>query len=84
MCLLQDEDTSLSLEELVREPHGIATVAFEIISTLGILPFIYIEICTMMEYTLWGWLDFWCVACPLLPTKLLWYSWYSLHGLEMQ
>jgi len=66
VCLLQDEDTTLSLEQLVTEPHGIATVAFEIISTLGMLPFIYIEICTMVEYGLWGWLDFWCVACPCL------------------
>ncbi len=55
----QDEKTSLSLGQLVREPHGIATVVFEVISTLAMLPFIYIEVCTIREYGWWGWLDFW-------------------------
>ena len=55
----QDEDTKLSLAQLVRESHGITTVVFEIISTLGMLPFLYIEACAIKEYGLSGWLDFW-------------------------
>lgn len=64
MAYLQDEDTSLSLGELVREPHGIAAVAFEIVSTLGMLPFLYIEGCTMVEYGIVGWFDFWYRTVP--------------------
>ena len=64
---MQDEKTSLSLAHLVREPHGIATVVFEVISTLAMLPFIYIEVCTIREYGWWGWLDFWyALYCPYL------------------
>lgn len=64
---VQDEDTTLSLAELVREPHGIATVVFEIISTAAMLPFIYIEVCTIHEYGFMGWLDFWCALAPSRP-----------------
>ena len=65
---MQDEDDTLSLGQLVKTPHGIATVIFEIVSTLGMLPFIYIEVCTLIEYGPWGWLDFWCDARPsILP-----------------
>ena len=61
ICVMapQDEDTKLSLVQLVQEPHGITTVVFEIVSTLGMLPFVYIEACAIKEYGLRGWLDFW-------------------------
>ena len=62
---MQDEDDSLSLGQLVSTPHGAATVVFEVLSTLGMLPFIYIEVCTLIEYGPWGWLDFWCAAAPV-------------------
>ena len=63
---MQDEDDSLSLGQLVESPHGIATVIFEVISTLGMLPFIYIEVCSLIEYGPWGWLDFWCAVGPII------------------
>ena len=62
---MQDEDDSLSLGQLVSTPHGATTVVFEVLSTLGMLPFIYIEVCTLIEYGPWGWLDFWCGAAPV-------------------
>ncbi len=71
---MQDEKTSLSLAHLVREPHGIATVVFEVISTLAMLPFIYIEVRTIREYGWWGWLDFWYVLYCLYPSPC-----FSLH-----
>ena len=77
--VLQDEDTELSLAQLVREPHGIATVAFEVISTAAMLPFIYIEVCTISEYGFMGWLDFWCALAPSppspSPSHVLIFSW---------
>ena len=54
-------------------PHGAATVVFEVLSTLGMLPFIYIEVCTLIEYGPRGWLDFWCGALhpAMLPSPPL-------------
>ena len=59
----QDEDTSLPLRKLlsahpVREAF---TIALLIISTIGMLPFLYIEGCTLAEYGPSLWLNAWNV-----------------------
>ena len=57
---MQDENPSLSLGELIKTPRGAVTVLFECLAILGMVPFLYIEACTVMEYGFWGWADFWC------------------------
>lgn len=55
---LQDEDMNFSLKQILETPRGIATVVLECISYAAMLPFIYIEVRTVMEY--WDdWLNAW-------------------------
>ena len=55
---LQDEDMHLSLAEVVQTPRGIATIVLECISYTAMLPFIYMEYRTILEY--WeDWLNAW-------------------------
>lgn len=56
--LLQDEDMTMSLGQLLHSPRGIVTVVLECVSYLGMLPFIYMECRTIQEY--WDdWLNAW-------------------------
>ena len=57
--LIQDEDLSLTLSQLVETKRGIITVASEALALLGMTPFIYIEICTVLEYGPKRWLSIW-------------------------
>ncbi|DBA98675.1 hypothetical protein WJX77_002585 [Trebouxia sp. C0004] len=59
MLLFQDEDLSLTLSQLVETKRGIITVASEALALLGMTPFIYIEICTVLEYGPKRWLSIW-------------------------
>ena len=60
---LQDEDTDLSLKGLLQDnlPRAIATIVLLVASTVGMLPFLYIETCTLVEYGPWLWLNAWNV-----------------------
>ncbi len=58
-ALIQDEDLSLTLSQLVETKRGIITVASEALALLGMTPFIYIEICTVLEYGPKRWLSIW-------------------------
>ena len=49
----------LHVKKGICKPHGINTVLFEIISTLNVPVFMYIEACTIKGCGQWGWLDFW-------------------------
>ena len=56
--LLQDEDMTMSLKQVLQSPRGIATVVFEVVSYAAMLPFIYVEVRTVQEY--WDdWLNAW-------------------------
>lgn len=63
----QDEDTSLSLGQLLNTRSGAAAVTFEILAVLGMLPFMYIELCAVLEYGITQWIyNFWSASCTLL------------------
>ena len=49
---------SFSLRQILETPRGIATVVLEAVSYAAMLPFIYIEVRTMMEYRD-DWLNAW-------------------------
>lgn len=56
----QDEDTSLSLGQLLQTRSGAAAVVFEILAVLGMAPFVYIEFCSVLEYGITEWaFSFW-------------------------
>jgi hypothetical protein len=55
----QDEDLNLSFKELVHTQRGITTVTSLIVSLCGMVPFIYIEICTLVQYGPGRWLSAW-------------------------
>ncbi|KAK9839401.1 hypothetical protein WJX81_000001 [Elliptochloris bilobata] len=54
--LFQDEDESLSLRELLDTKSGRWTVALEVVATVFMLPFMYIEYHTFSDFG-WGWLN---------------------------
>ena len=56
---LQDEDLDASLPELIHTPSGAATVACDMLALLGMMPFLYIEACTIVEYGLRRWFNVW-------------------------
>ena len=49
----------MTLSQLVETKRGIITVASEALALLGMTPFIYIEICTVLEYGPKRWLSIW-------------------------
>ena len=49
----------MTLAQLVETKRGIITVASEALALLGMTPFIYIEICTVLEYGPKRWLSIW-------------------------
>ena len=56
---MQDEDLSLSLSKLVETRRGVVTVATEVLALLGMTPFVYIELRTVVEYGPKRWLSLW-------------------------
>ncbi len=46
----QDEDATASLADVAATVRGQATIALEIIALAAMLPFIYIEAATIVEY----------------------------------
>lgn len=57
--LLQDEDLSLPLSELVRHSRGAGIIASEVVALLAMAPFVYIEVCTVIEFGSKRWLNVW-------------------------
>lgn len=55
----QDEDTALSLEELLSTPRGRLTVLCDLLCLLGMLPFVFIEAATVSAYGVKGWATTW-------------------------
>lgn len=54
----QDEDTKLSLHEILATTRGRATVACNILALLAMVPFCVIEVSTVVAYG-WGWATVW-------------------------
>ena len=46
----QDEDVHASLEDIARAPAGQATIALEVVAGAAMLPFLYIEVASAIEY----------------------------------
>ncbi|PSC73953.1 WD-40 repeat [Micractinium conductrix] len=53
--LFQDEDTQMSLRQLLATPRGRATVACDVLALLAMAPFVLIEFSTVGAYGLCGW-----------------------------
>lgn len=49
----------MTLAQLVETKRGIVTVATEAFALAGMMPFIYIEICTVLEYGPRRWFNIW-------------------------
>lgn len=47
---MQDEDVDASLAEIAQSPLGQATIALEVIALVAMLPFLYTEVATFIEY----------------------------------
>ncbi|KAI3431652.1 hypothetical protein D9Q98_004699 [Chlorella vulgaris] len=64
----QDEDTHLSLRELLATSRGRITVACDAVALLAMTPFVIIEVSTMVAYGLLGWATVWNVldACTYI------------------
>ncbi|KAL4438682.1 hypothetical protein ABPG77_006286 [Micractinium sp. CCAP 211/92] len=60
--LFQDEDTKMSLRQILATPRGRATVACDILSLIGMAPFLVIEVSTILAYGAWGWATIWNVV----------------------
>lgn len=58
MLVFQDEDTSLSLAQLLVTPRGIITVVCECLALAAMLPFVVIELGSLQAYA-GGWLSLW-------------------------
>lgn len=56
---MQDEDLSLPLSELVQRPRGACIVAAEVVAELAMAPFVYLEICSVLEIGPKRWLSVW-------------------------
>jgi hypothetical protein len=54
----QDEDTSVSLAQLLTTPSGIVTVVCECLALAAMLPFVVIELGSLQAYA-GGWLSLW-------------------------
>lgn len=57
----QDEDTTLSFWQLIKSTRGRVTVAMDILSLVGMAPFLVIESATFTHYGFWGWASLWNV-----------------------
>ncbi|KAL4440082.1 hypothetical protein ABPG75_003083 [Micractinium tetrahymenae] len=60
--LFQDEDTKMSLRQILATPRGRATVACDILSLVGMAPFLVIEVSTILAYGAWGWATIWNIV----------------------
>lgn len=56
---LQEEDLSKNLVELLESPYGFAILASEAIALLAMAPFVYLEVCTVIEFGPSRWLSTW-------------------------
>ena len=56
-CWLQDEDPTTSLRQLAHTHTGQVTIAANSVALLGMLPFLWIEFVTFLEYGPWKWLN---------------------------
>jgi len=56
---LQEEDLSKNLLELLESPYGFAILASEAVALLAMTPFVYLEICTVIEFGPSRWLSTW-------------------------
>ena len=50
LAALQDEDVGASLAQVAGTPAGQATIALEVIALVTMLPFLYTEVATFIEY----------------------------------
>eukprot|EP00877_Chromochloris_zofingiensis_P000357 jgi/Chrzof1/10321/Cz04g37120.t1 len=57
--LIQDEDLSLSLSELVQQPSGLAAVVLEVLALIFMVPFLFIELSTIRAYGVYQWANIW-------------------------
>ncbi|KAA6418224.1 MAG: WD-40 repeat [Trebouxia sp. A1-2] len=58
--LLQwEEDLSKSLLELLESPYGFAILASEAVALLAMVPFVYLEVCTVIDFGPSRWLSTW-------------------------
>ena len=55
----QDEDSQESLSQLLKHGLGRATVAAELLCLCSMMPFLYIEASTLLEYGFYGWGSIW-------------------------
>ena len=60
----------MPLSKLLRRhpARAVSTIALLVVSTIGMLPFTYIEVCTVVEYGPWLWLNAWNVMDVLTYT----------------
>jgi hypothetical protein len=56
---MQEEDLSKSLLELLESPYGFAILASEAVALLAMAPFVYLEVCTVIEFGPSRWLSTW-------------------------
>jgi len=56
---MQEEDLSKSLLELLESPYGFAILASEAVALLAMAPFVYLEVCTVIEFGPSRWLTLW-------------------------
>ncbi|KAH7624970.1 hypothetical protein Ndes2526B_g00345 [Nannochloris sp. 'desiccata'] len=73
----QDEESSLSLRELLQTPRGRLTVACDFLSLIGMTPFVLIEISTIAAYGIKGWATAWNILDTL--TYFLQISIVTMH-----
>lgn len=56
---MQEEDLSKSLLELLESPYGFAILASEAVALLAMVPFVYLEVCTVIDFGPSRWLSTW-------------------------
>jgi len=61
----QDEDSSLSLGELLKTARGRITVSCDFLSLIGMTPFVYLEFGTISAYGFKGWATAWNILDTL-------------------
>ncbi|KAL0035205.1 hypothetical protein WJX79_005983 [Trebouxia sp. C0005] len=59
LLLFQEEDLSKSLLELLESPYGFAILASEAVALLAMVPFVYLEVCTVIDFGPSRWLSTW-------------------------
>lgn len=57
LLLFQEEDLSRDLIELLYSPYGFTIVASEVVALLAMAPFVYLEICSVIDFGPSRWLS---------------------------